>query len=319
MRRRLQYVLAILLASPALGQSPAPSTADLVARLAGLKTPWLRELEAVVGPLHRDLSVWEEAVGPLRRDLAQGPIEHLDVRFTIDFYHQDPQREENVQLASWDVLFRGGADEALARLRQRFGEGQPLDYAVGHPHRFGDLFLTPLPAGRFQLAWYAEEPEWAVPRRSPADERALEDRLIVFLRSGIRNETIEKAFARPGPLAERSSLGAQGPQWRLEVSPDPGGRPRWVSIEIRGLPLDATRLIASLGLREPGLIASDVHLSNPDLSDLQTGKQPVVDGYEVDVRLDQELLAPVPARRPATAAWKPKSWRIRGLWLRSLR
>jgi hypothetical protein len=41
-----------------------------------------------------------------------------------------------------------------------------------------------------------------------------------------------------------------------------------------------------------------------------------LDGYEVDLLVDRDLLQSIPAKRPATAAWKPRSWQIRGLWLR---
>lgn len=294
-----------------------PSTAELVGKLADLPD-WLEPFEAIVGALHRDLTVWEEAVGPVRRDFASGPIEHVDVAFSIDMYHQDPQREKNVRLSSWEVRFRGEQEAALAQLRQRFGDGEPLDFAVGHPRRFGHLFLTPLPRGAFQLAWYATEPEWAVPPRSAEEERALEDHLIAFLRAGIRDETLHKFF--PG-LAKRpgwDTLESRGPQWRAEISPHEGGQPAWISIEIRGLPLDATRLVRSLGLREPGFVASDVHLSHDELSDLATGKQPTIDGYELNLRVDHQLLTSTPAKRPGQAAWTVKDWRIRSLWLRRL-
>jgi hypothetical protein len=307
--------IALVASAPLLGQTPSPSTTgDIVGKLTGFQ-PWLADFEAIVGPLDRDRSIWEEATGPVHRNRASGPIEHIDVAFSIDFYHFDPREEQNVELASWNVLFRDGEAEARERLRQRFGDGSALDYAVGHPRRFGDLYLTSLQDGRFELAWYAEEPEWAVPVRDSAGERALVDRIVGLLRSGVRDQTIAASFAPPSPLPGRSTLGAQGPDWRLEVSPGRAGRPDWVSIKVRGAPLDAGPLIAFLRLAEPGMLATDVHLSGPYLADLANGKRPGVDGYRVTVEIDHELLESVPAKRPATAQWKPKAWRIRGVWL----
>jgi hypothetical protein len=74
-------------------------------------------------------------------------------------------------------------------------------------------------------------------------------------------------------------------------------------------------LISFLGLEDAGMLATDVHLSGPYLADLANGKRPSVDGYNVTVEIDRELLVSVAAKRPATAEWKPKAWRIRGVWL----
>jgi hypothetical protein len=79
---------------------PASSPADIVGGLLDID-PWLAEFEKAVGPVRRDRSIWEEAVGPLHRNYPNGPIAHLDLVFSIDVYHFDPQQEENVELASW--------------------------------------------------------------------------------------------------------------------------------------------------------------------------------------------------------------------------
>lgn len=298
-------------------QQPPSSTAEMVAKLAELPD-WLGELEAIVGPLERNLEVWEEAIGPLHRSRPEGPIEHLTVALSIDFYHQDPQREKDVALASWDLVFRSGREAALEALRGRFGAAQDLDFAVGQPRRFGDLYLTPLPGDRFQLAWYGEEPEWAVPPRDGAEERALEDHLIAFLRAGIRDQTVERFFPELADRPGHSTLQAIGPYTRTEITKPRAPRPAWVSIEIRGAPLSAARLVAALGLRRPGFIARDVHMSHAELCDLATGRQAVVDGYEINLTVDRALMKSAPSKRPAQLVWTVDDWRIQSLWLRRI-
>jgi hypothetical protein len=307
----ISIATVLLLAATAVRAS---SPADIVGGLFDID-PWLAEFEKVVGPVHRDRSIWEEAVGPLHRDHPSGPIAHLDLVFSIDAYHFDPQQEENVELASWSILFRGTADATRKRLRPRFGEGIALDFAPGRPRRFGDYYLTTLSDDRFELSWFAEEPEWAVPERSPAAERALVDRIIAFLQAGVDDAAIEAAFGKLEPQPRTSLMAAFGGDWRVQASHGKDRRADWVAIGVRGKPLDATRLIVSLGLREPGMIATDVHLSGPYLVDLATGKPPIVDGYRVSVELDRNQLESVPAKRPGTAAWRVKAWRVRSVTL----
>ncbi len=312
---RIVGIASLALLPPAVhAQPPQTSTAELVTKLGSLPD-WLDKFEAIVGPLHRKLEVWDEAIGPLHRNFAEGPIEHIDVAFSIDMYHFDPQKMTNVQLDNWQVLFRGDQDAAAALLKQRFGDGELLDFADGSPRRFGPLYLTPLQRGGFELAWYQNEPQWAVRRRTPAEDRALEDRLMAFLRAGIRDQTVEQFF--PG-LAKRvgwSTLESHGPHWRAEISPGENGRPSWVSIKIRGEVLDATRLVGALGMKDPGFLASDVHMSYLELSDLTDGRKAIVDGYQVNVHLDRDQVEPTTAKRPGQGAWKAKAWRIRSLWL----
>lgn len=304
-------IAAVLLLAAA---TPAGSPADIVAGLLDID-PWLAEFEKVVGSVHRDRSLWEEAVGPLHRNYPSGPVAHVDLAFSIDAYHFDPQEEDNVELASWSILFRGAADATRERLRPRFGEGIALDFAPGRPRRFGDYYLTTLPDDRFELSWFAEEPEWAVPERSPEAERALVDRIAAFLRGSVDDTTIAATFGKLEPQTHTSLMAAFGGDWRVEVSHGKDGRPDWVSIGVRGKPLDAARLIEWLGLREPGMIATDVHLSGPYLVDLTTGKPPLADGYRVSVELDRDLLESTPAERPGTAAWRVKAWRVRSILL----
>ena len=80
------------LVGAAAGAAKLGNPAGVVAALAGKPPHVLSELEAVVGPLHRDPAKWEDAVGPLHR-VAPGPgVARATVELAIDPFHQNPPK-----------------------------------------------------------------------------------------------------------------------------------------------------------------------------------------------------------------------------------
>lgn len=301
-----------------------PTPLDLATALVDGRPVVLSQLVSLVGPIPRDPSVWEQAVGPVGVTHGEGTIESVDVRFSIDHYHFDPREQDDPLLASWDATFRGGggvgagADGVADLLRSRYGEGLALLHQAGWPTRFGPFYLTRLPAGRFRLSFFRDEPGWAVPPRSEAGSRDEMARIERFLRGGVTLASLEAAFGALGPDSWGESLEGETRHWRISARPaaEPFDR---VFLVPRGEPIPAGALIPALGITAPIVVSHDVHLSSRNLEDREKGR-PKVGDYEIEMAIDFGDLVllelPPDPSRYQPPAWSSTTFAITGIAVR---
>jgi hypothetical protein len=187
------------------GQTPG-SAPQIVSALLGAPPQVFSDLEKIAGPIGRDRSNWDEAIGPFARARAGGILAGLRVQLAIDFYHQDPQKVENPQLASYDLHFREGRRACLPLLESLAGPPQDLSDSGVRVLRFKDFYFREAgTADGFTLSWFQEEPDFAVPRRTAEETRRLVAGLATVLRDGISRQAIERHLGKLAPDPERGT------------------------------------------------------------------------------------------------------------------
>src|SRR6478609_5352172 len=134
----------VLMGAAAAGADGAGNPAGVVAALAGKPPHMLSELEAIVGPLHRDPAKWGDAVGPLYRVFHESAFARATVELAIDPFHQDPQKVADPSLRHWDLDFLSGREACRRLLAARFRDLREIRVDNRIISRFGDLYLTDL-------------------------------------------------------------------------------------------------------------------------------------------------------------------------------
>lgn len=318
MRRRWRWVGVVV-----LGLMGAPDLRGSVRAVLETKPESLSQLEACLGPLGRDRTNWAEAVGPLRREAPSPDLRRVRVSFAIDIFHQDPQEVEDPRLAEYLLSYPAGLTAARAVLRERFGEPKALRQDDRPVERYGDFYLTPDASGEgFQLAWYADEPDFAVPPRSAAETAKLTDDIVAIADAGWTRTAVEARF---GKLAQRGGRNAEGIErelWSLEFRPAGAEKPQRVHIAFRRS-LAGGDLIRRLGIEEPRITAGDTHMQSRGVIDmkhrlsLETGYPlPARGGYALDIEVSREGLIETKEEYPASTVWRTDHPQI--LWLTAL-
>ena len=106
----LVSVLSALVALPPIaGQTANPTALEMATRLLDEAPDRWLELEAVLGPLERDVDGWEGLDLPLMRYPQHGPIEEIQVSLDLDLYHEEPTKPDP-RLDSWSVTLRQGGN-----------------------------------------------------------------------------------------------------------------------------------------------------------------------------------------------------------------
>lgn len=232
MRGRGLLVLLVLLVVALCRTSGASPAAELVGKLVAHPPARLSELEATVGPIHMSFDRKDhDDLGSIVRPRHGEPefsklVPSLVAVYNFDLYHEDPARPRDVQLTALSLEIRGDPAEAERILRDRFGapravtetiEGKPIaTYAAFHPfylHRYPGV------ADRFQLAWYAEVPRWAIPEPDPKARLAWLRQLHHRIATAHSIDEIA-AFCRAAPPAAGIQITGT-----LDTKANPYGRP----------------------------------------------------------------------------------------------
>jgi hypothetical protein len=209
-----------------------------------------------------------ERVGDLAAALGIGVAEvlagHSDMGFVVndrfsatyewDMYHENPVRSADDlarrTLREYTVFYADGRSACEAALRAVHGAPREVAGRI----RYGPFFLSG--GDRFNLAWYASEPDWAAPPVDPVARVAEVQALAAAIE---RAATIEEARAAlggtslrlhpPMPVADAArALGRPGAEpvaadvhmshwvipvqlgsWRVEATVD-GDVVRWISL-----------------------------------------------------------------------------------------
>jgi hypothetical protein len=310
-------VMALMVALAAEGGAGNP--ASVVAALAGKPPHVLSELEAIVGPLHRDPAKWGDAVGPLYRVSHEPAFARATVELAIDPFHEDPQKVADPSLRHWDLDFLSGRDACQRLLAARFP--QPLELRVDNRRilRFGDFYLTDLDVNDgFRLSWYDQEPLFAVPLRNASETAKLVEALAAVAHAGFTRQAV---VARLGALKPDPGHGAdvlRTETWDLIYEPLGAARPQRFTINFKR-PLPAHELLPTLGIRKPAVSSNDTHLQSRDIFDqaisirdsYKTGYPlPAVGGYAVEIHVDPEGLIEMKERTPGSPVWSADGARI---------
>jgi hypothetical protein len=141
-----------------------------------------------------------------RSDMGHVMHDRFSATYDWDMYHEDRVRSADDlgrrSLQDYCVFCDGGRDECEAALRALHGEPQP----VGERTRYGPFFLSRGVGGRFNLEWYATEPDWAMPPADP-EQRLAELRALVADGGYLALEPPMPAIECAGALGRPDAIG----------------------------------------------------------------------------------------------------------------
>ena len=299
-----------LMGAVVAGAAGSRNPASVVAAIAGKPPIVLSELEAIVGPLHRDPAKWKDAVGPLYR-VSPGPgVARATVELEIDSFHQDPQKVADPALRHWDLDFLSGREACRRLLSARFPNLRDIRVDNRLISRFGDLYFTDLDtADGFRLSWYDREPLFAVPLRNASETAKLVEALAAVARAGFTRQAV---VAHLGALTPDPGHGAdvrRTETWDLIYEPLGAAKPQRLTINFKR-PLPARELLLKLGVLKPAVRSSDTHRQSRTVFDrarplsLETGYLlPAAGGYAIDLSVDPQGLIETGERTPGSPIW----------------
>lgn len=306
------WLVAAVAASVALGgvsgQVAAQAVSEqadverVVRTLAALEPAHLQDLEAVLGPLYRDPSEWDDAVGPLTRARVSPGIGLVRVAFDLDLDRQDPRQVANPRLTSYEVVGLLGQREASDILREQLGKPRKIRREGGPIFQHERFYLDPLQDDGFRLQWFAETPDFAIPPRPRGEEQGLIRDLRALIEDGFPRERIERRLGRlervPGVPCEE----IREDSWRLEVCP--AGAEVFDRINLRFRPaLPGYELVQAMGVEEPLVMATDSRDIRV-LADGQ-GRPPSIRGYVVEATVGDQDLERLGNAVRGQNAWRP--------------
>jgi len=140
---------------------------------------FVREPPERVGELAAALGLTVAAVfGDGTSDMGFVVNDRFSATYAWDMHHEHPVRSADDvawrQLHDYCVFYAGGQAECEAALRAQYGAPQPVADRI----RYGPFFISVGDGGRFNLEWYRDEPDWAVPAADP-EERLAQVRALV--------------------------------------------------------------------------------------------------------------------------------------------
>lgn len=274
----------------------------VVRTLAALEPVRLGDLEAVLGPLDRDPSVWEEAAGPLMRQRVSPGIGLVRVRFDFES-REDPRQVADPRLASYELVGLVGEREVSGILREQLGKPRKIRQAEGPVFEYRRFYLDPLQGDGFRLLWYAEMPDFAVPPRPRGEEQRLIRDLRTLIEDGFPRERIERRLSRLERVPDAACDEIREQSWRLEACP--AGAEVFDRITIRFRPaLPGYELVQAMGVEEPLVVATDVFQSARVLADGR-GEPPSVRGYVVAATVGDQDLEEIDEPIRGLPAWRP--------------
>jgi len=307
MRAKTAFLGMLLMAAVAAGSG---NPATVVAALAGKPPHVLSELEAVVGPLHRDPTKWADAVGPLYRVSPRAGVARATVELAIDPFHRDPPKVADPSLRHWDLDFLSGREACQRLLAARFPRPRELRVDNRRIVRFGDLYLTDLDVdGGFRLSWYDREPLFAIPLRSANETVKLVEALTAVANAGFTRQAVVAHLGALTPDPGRNADVLRTETWELLYEPSGAARPQRFTVSFKR-PLPARELLPRLGVQRPAVRSGDTHLQSRTLFDLAKGISlktgywlPAAGGYAISLGVDPQGLIETRERLPGSPVW----------------
>jgi hypothetical protein len=286
-------LVALMGTLAAWAADPSGDPAAVVAALVAKPPQALSELEAIVGPLHRDPAKWEDAVGPLHRVSPRPGVARAGVGLSIDSFHQDPRKVSDPSLQHWDLDFIAGRDACRQLLAARFPKMRELRVDGHRVLRFDDFYYSELGAdGGFRLSWYDREPLFAIPLRSAGETAKLVKALAAIANAGFSRRAV---VAHLGALTLDPAWNADvlhTETWDLTYAPAGAAKPQRLLIYFKR-PLPSRDLLPKLGIRKPEVRSGDSHMQSRTIFDqakrfsLETGYPfPAVGGYAISLDVD---------------------------------
>lgn len=296
------FSLAILPGSVRGQISEQADVERIVRTLAALEPQDLQGLEAVVGPLNRDTSIWEEAAGSVTRDRVSPGIGRVRVDLAIDPYREEPREVANPRLASYEIVARMGEREAEQILKDRLGKPRRIRFQGRNLFELGSFYLDPFDDGGFRLLWYAEEPDFAIPPRPRGVEERLIRDLVALIEDGFPRDRIERRLGRfDQDLAEGCEV-IREESWEMDACP--AGAEVFDRIVFRFRPaLPGYELTQALGIARPVVVSTDVHQLSRVLADREQGF-PTIRGYAVEVEVKDRNLVDLNETALGLPAWR---------------
>lgn len=247
---------------PAAADPLPADSAAVVQALFAHPPQQLKQLEAIIGNLNRDFRQPKDEFGPLVRE-APSPL-FLRVRAELmnSFYHHGPEETADPPLFTWRLEFVAGRAECR-RLLTAATTPQNLELDGRPIYRFGDLYFQELPAAddAFVLSWYREKPLFAILERSAEETARLLASLAAVAREQFSRAAVEKYFGKLQPMPGTNSGKIHGPTYEIEYTSLNEEHP-WGFQMVFRRPAPAEILVKELGLRQPVVIAPDVHMQS---------------------------------------------------------
>lgn len=303
-------------ASVGLAQAPGPvaspiDPAAVVTAIAANPPRTLSQLAAIVGPLPRDRSKWDEAVGPLVVSAPSPAVARARVELSIDVFHLDPTEVEDPSLGSYVLRFTSRYEASRSALAAAFPAPNELA-RFGRPvWRFGDLYLSDAAAGgSFSLSWYSRDPEFAIPVRSEAETDKLVEGLAFVAKAGFTRRAVEERFGRLTYDPSREEDVVAGETWQVYFEP-PGAEVARELVVVLERPLPGAALLPKLGISSWRVVSGDTHLQGrhvvawPRRMDPVTGYSlPSVEGYVLSLEVRRDGLIETEEDYPGSPVWR---------------
>jgi hypothetical protein len=291
--------------------------AEMIAALVAKPPHVLSELEAIIGPLHREPATWADAVGPLHRLAPGHGVAKADVELGIDTYHEDPRKVTDPELLSWSLDFLADRDAGRQLLAARFPAPRELRDGGRRVLRFGDFYFSELDvAGGFRFSWYRQEPLFSIPERSERETAKLVADLAAVANAGFTRQAVA---AHLGPLVYDRYLGhdiLSSPTWTLDYSPAGAAKPKRFYLVFKR-PLPSRGLLPRLGITRPAVRSNDVHGIGRTIVDLdhpvspETGySSPALRGYVILIEVYPKGLTQIDEHFPFSLAWSAEGSQI---------
>ena len=317
------HLPALLLLLPLVAGQPDPGKppAEIVEKLLGGKVRALSQLADLVGPIPRDPSDWNQAIGPITRSRPSPPVAEVKVSFEIDIFHQDPEKVADPLLAGYEIELLWPRAACRKLLEARLGEPRVIQREGKRMLQLAKLYFLEDSgaADRCRLAWYSDAPEWSWPARTPMETRQLLVALNGLLRDGPSIDNLARHFKGLAPKADWTEFKVEGTGgWTAYVSSGASRSLKQVTFSFRPA-LPGRTLLATLGFRDPVVVAPDVHMQSRSVVDMARREElvdwPKVHGYEVSIHVDERNLRKTDEEWPGSPVWRSDELQVTGLSL----
>jgi hypothetical protein len=273
----------------------------------------LSRMEAVVGKVARDAQ--KETFHLSRQKPVEG-VAGLEIEFSIDIHHQDPFKVKDPAIGKFTLEFEAGADFCMDALAEKYGKPRTLEQEQGkgfrfdtgksfHPLHVPAFYLFPREGGAFRLLWCEEVPGFAAPSRTAGATEALTQKIVGLIEGGISRPAVEAAFGRLSLDKDWNCDVVRSDTWTFTA--EPAGKDPFDRFTIHLAPaLPAGALTRALGVKDPVVVSTDVHMTSRVIADYKTRELPRAGEYTLYIHVIKEGLKTTELDWPASAVWKGK-------------
>lgn len=267
-----------------------------ISQLINAHAERLNDLEPIFGKFVRKGPYMADAFSPrFAGDLPLG-VSNYRIRTSIDIYHQDPSMQKDAPLDSYCFGFDGGlsaTEQELAKLAPAIELEEDNRRVV----RYENLYLkeSDKPDGPFELCWYRETPEFALPKRADGEYEQIVSAVMSMLNDKLSRTAIEEKFGAASYDARHDfGLTVRRPTWQVSFVLNSAARPPQTQVRFSfnaNRPLDGAQLLHLLNVEKPRATSFDVHMTGRSLVDGATMSRPKFGKYLVEIEVKDEGLA----------------------------